>query len=119
MQLFLTGVSLALVSSLYICITSMRKVPVAVAGFFLALAFDFSFIVHVPFRKLSLPLTESQELMHLAKMSGRQGKWMRAFMRSCTPIKLSLGDGGNFFDKLTSLVIWQFCVDLLITILLV
>jgi hypothetical protein len=38
------------------------------------------------------------------------------FLRSCSPLKLSMGDG-TFFDRLTSLVIWEVCVGLLVNLL--
>ncbi|OXA42579.1 hypothetical protein Fcan01_22435 [Folsomia candida] len=91
-------------------------IPVPVLIFFLAIAVDFWIIIHAVFKVLSYPYVESLEFIHLVN-KGKCSKWEGRFIKSCPPSKLSLGDGG-FFDTLTSLVIWQKCIDFLITFLL-
>ncbi|OXA54630.1 hypothetical protein Fcan01_11367 [Folsomia candida] len=43
--------------------------------------------------------------------------WFKKFLTSCPPLKVGMGDG-KFFDGLSAFVIWQFCVDRLINLLL-
>lgn len=117
MQILVGGIILAVITSYFILLTSLDKVPGPVAIFFALMAFDFTFVIHFLFKKVSIPCVESGELLEKLKSNERKSKWFTAFVRSCSPIKLSLGDGG-FFDRLTSLVIWKFCMDQLITILL-
>lgn len=102
--------------ALFLLITSSNIIPVPVLIFFLAIAVDFWIIIHAVFKVLSYPYVESLEFIHLVN-KGKCSKWEGRFIKSCPPSKLSLGDGG-FFDTLTSLVIWQKCIDFLITFLL-
>lgn len=74
------------------------------------------FVIHYYFKLVSYPDIKSDKLRNTWKQ--KKDKWVRAYLRSCHPIKLSLGDG-TFFDKMTSLKIWQFCIETLVDILLI
>lgn len=114
MQFFLGGLVLAVVSALYIFLTSLKKIPIFVAIFFTMIAFDYLFVIHYLFKKVSIPFVQSNEFLKRFKNRKVKSKWCTVFVKSCSPIKLGMGDG-NFFDRLTSLVTWQFCVDKLVT----
>lgn len=109
---------LATVVSLYMVLTSLKNVPGPVAVTFIGIAFDFTFVILVVFKRVSLPYSASEEFLLKAKPFSMtvRNSWLRRYIRSCTEAKLKLGDDG-YFDKLTSLVIWQLCVDNLITVL--
>lgn len=119
MQLLLSGTILAVVASFYILLTSLKIIPIAVAIFFAVIAFDFSFAIYFLFKKVSYSYVQSESLLQKVKKADEfKSKRVAAFVKSCSPLKLAMGDG-NFFDETTSLVMWQFCIDQLITLLLI
>lgn len=110
------GVSMFVSFSLYIIISSTSEVPFTIFVLFSAVALNMSVIIVWPFKLMGVPFVKSVELLKsLQRMNGLG--WVKRFVRSCPPSKLSLGDGG-FFDKATSLVILRKSIDLLITFLL-
>lgn len=102
--------------ALFLIITSSRIVPLPVLTLFCLVVVDFGIVIQAVFKILSYPYVKSVEFIGLVEMA-RYSKSEHRFIQSCPPFKLSLGDGG-FFDKLTAFVIWQKCIDLLITFLL-
>jgi hypothetical protein len=110
------GIMLALITGMYMILTSLDKVPLHVAILFTVIAFEMGFFVHYVFKKAAEPFSKSLEIQ--ARTKGIRDAYVRRFRASCQPIKFGLGDGG-FFDDTTSLVVWQMCVDELITILFI
>lgn len=102
--------------ALCLIITSSSTVPLPVLILFSIVAADLCIVIHAVFKILSYPHVKSLEFIEFVKTRS-YSKWEHRFILSCPPSKLSLGDGG-FFDKLTSFVIWQKCIDFLITFLL-
>lgn len=116
MALLVCGIILAEVTCLYMTLTS-RDV-LSPPGFFMfaLIGNNMVFVIHYYFKLVSYPDIKSDKLRNTWKQ--KKDKWVRAYLRSCHPIKLSLGDG-TFFDKMTSLKIWQFCIETLVDILLI
>jgi hypothetical protein len=111
---------LAEVVSLYCIIRLHNVMPVTMLDFFGIIALDGFVVVHLIFNLMSRPYLASIEFKAgIMKVAGahknRESKWIQKFVTSCSPIQLKMGDG-NFFDTLTALNIWQFCVDNLITL---
>lgn len=117
MPVAIGGVAIAEAAALFIILTSVSRLPVPVLVLFSMVAIDFFVVIHVLFNILSYTFVSSVKFVDLKKRGRRTSKWLRAFMKSCSPLKLSMGDG-KFFDRLTSFVIWRHCVDMLITFLL-
>lgn len=115
MSMIIGGVMLAEITSLFLVISSIHELPLAVAMFFMALAIDFFVVIHVMFKSLCRPYLASVEFVKRAQRK-RNGKWLNKYLKSCTPLKLSMG-GGCFFDRLTSFVIWKLCVDQVVNLL--
>lgn len=117
---FLSGTIIAEVSSLYVLITSLKQLPLEVAIFYLTIAFDFGVGIHVLGTYLSIPFLEGEEFRKNVTREWRAPptKWFSRYLKSCPAIRLSMGDG-SFYDSATSLVIWQFCVDQLVSLLLI
>ncbi|OXA46206.1 hypothetical protein Fcan01_19286 [Folsomia candida] len=116
MPLAIGGVIAADTVSHYILITSYDKIPLSILFLFVIIALDCVILIHVMFNMLGKPYTTSCDFIEF--MKSRNGpKWVKRFMRSCHPSKLTMGDG-TFFDRSTSLVIWQKGIDYLITLLL-
>ncbi|OXA40326.1 hypothetical protein Fcan01_24984 [Folsomia candida] len=116
MPVVIGGVIAADTVSLYILVTSYDQVPLLILILFSIICLDCMIIIHVVFNILSKPYTTSCDFIEF--MKSRNGtKWVKRFMRSCQPSKLTMGDG-TFFDRLTSFVIWQKGIDYLITLLL-
>jgi hypothetical protein len=114
--MFVGGTMMAEIASLYVLITSSHQLPLPAALFFLVVAIDFAIFIHVIFKSLCRPYLASVAfLKHVGKL-GKRDKYLVRFLRSCSPLKLSMGDG-TFFDRLTSLVIWEVCVGLLVNLL--
>lgn len=102
--------------ALYTIITSTSEVPIPVIILFSTVAVDLLIVIVGPFKMMANPLVKSIELLEALQWMNGSG-WIRRFVRSCPPSKMTLGDG-KFFDKATSLVICSTCADLLITFLL-
>lgn len=108
------------ISSLYIIISSWSKLSANVALFFLLMVIDFFAVIQFMFHSLSYSHVASVKFVKNARrISNQIGRdtWFRKFLRSCAPLKVGMGDG-KYFDELTTFVIWQFCVDRLINLLL-
>lgn len=116
MAILVGGVTLCTSIAFYLLITSAHVVPLPVLILFSIIAFDFFFAVHGVFKIVSYPYTKSLDFFQLVKV-GNYTKYELRYIKSCPPSKLSLGNGG-FFDRLTSLVIWQKCIDYVIMFLL-
>lgn len=117
MSLLLLSIMTAEIMSMYILSTSFNQLTLPIRVFFLVVWVDFFFDIHVLIKCLSLSHLCSE--LFVKNMKGRtRSAWGKRFIRSCSSLRISLG-GGNFFDGVTSLVIWQFCVDRVINLLLV
>lgn len=117
MSLVLGGVVMAEVLSLYILITSWKPIPITVAVFFTLVAFDFSVVINYILNDLSRYFVASVGYIETVKRSAKGTKWSNGFLKSCPPLKFPVGDG-TFFDKMSSLNIWQTCINHLVTLLL-
>ncbi|OXA61996.1 hypothetical protein Fcan01_00121 [Folsomia candida] len=114
MSMILGWAMMAEVTTLYVFMTA-QNLPYAVVVYMGAMATNMFILIQVVFRALSVPYLTSRKF---ARCQGQpRGKWLSKFLRSCSPLKVSVGDG-NFFDRLTSLVISNMCLDMLITLLL-
>lgn len=119
MAIGLLGIIIAETTSLYVLTTSSSKVTVPILEFFIMIGADFFGVIHVVYRILSLPHLSSKKLIRNAKLVQKgDSPWFTRFLKSCSPLKIGMGDG-NFFDRLTPFVIWQFCVDMLVNMLLI
>lgn len=116
MQLCIGGIVVCETVSLYILVTSYHRIPLSVLFVFIICALDCGIVIQVIFNILSYPYTKSCDFIDSMK-SVDGTKWVKYFMRSCQPSKLSMGDGG-FFDRLTSFVLWQLSINNLITLVL-
>ncbi|OXA44771.1 hypothetical protein Fcan01_20892 [Folsomia candida] len=118
----MTGLALAFIinteiESLYAIIMCRDKLPLPILLLFAMALIDFFLVIHVFLRALSKPYVSSVEFVSNFNRLGGMDEWRRKFLKSCQPVKVAMGDG-NYFDGLTSLVIWQFCVDTFISIVL-
>lgn len=102
--------------ALYTLITSASIVPLPASILFGTVAFDLLILIVGPFKMMADPFIKSIQLLKSVKTMNRS-KWIRRFVRSCPPSKLSSGDG-KCFDRATSIVICSKCADLVITFLL-
>lgn len=118
MTLILSGFMTEAITSFYMVVTSLRVVPTPIALEFIILSVNSFVVIIDAFKRLSVPYLKSQEFLSKQKVFSSKDKWFRRFLKSCQEAKLNLGENG-FFDRLTSLVIWHFCIDNLITLLLV
>lgn len=116
MPLLLLLVILSEIVSIYILSTSANNLTLPIAIFFLVVWIDFSVDVHVLIKCLSLSRLCSERFVRNMKSRTRTA-WGKRFVKSCPYLRISMG--GNFFDRLTSPMIWQFCVDRVINFLLV
>lgn len=87
------------------------------AVFFYLMGIDFFVIIQITLNSQSKSYVASENFAKNMKRLKSQNPWIRKFLRSCPPLKVGMGDG-KFFDALTAFVIWQFCVDKLISMLL-
>lgn len=120
MPVLLMAIIIAETTALYVLTTSSSKLPVAILGCFTMIGADFVGVIHVIYRILGLPYLSSKKLIGNVKLCQKGGNsaWFKRYLKSCPPLKIGMGDG-TFFDRLTPIVIWQFCVDRLISMLLV
>ncbi|OXA40779.1 hypothetical protein Fcan01_24489 [Folsomia candida] len=95
--------------ALFILTTSLDKLPLPIIGLFLLLAIIFFNVIQGLFKVLSKPF-ENSNMFIIEIRTGRHSAWVKRFMRSCPPVKISMGNGA-YFDGLSALVIWQFCID--------
>lgn len=117
MSSFVGGVILAESVALYVLFNSFAKIiPRVVILIFLIVAMDMFIVILTLFKVLARPLATSCALLRTVK-NVKMSKYMRTFVRSCPPSKLRNGNG-KYLDKMSSLIVWQTCVDLLITLLL-
>ncbi|OXA38643.1 hypothetical protein Fcan01_26586 [Folsomia candida] len=112
----LGGISVAETVSLYVLVTSHDRFPIIILLMFLMVALDCFVVIHSVCKIVAKPYSKSCNFIEFMKIRNLS-KWVKYFMRSCRPSKFSMGDG-TFFDRLTSFVLWQKCIDLLITLLL-
>ncbi|XP_035708210.1 uncharacterized protein LOC118435850 [Folsomia candida] len=124
LSIFLTFTMVGEVSALYIIISSWAHLPVEAILLFLLLSLDFFVVIHIMLHSLSLPNTASIEflknggkILKLQKIGRKDCFLLRKYLRSFPPLKVGMG-GGKYWDKRTSLTVWQFCVDRLINLLL-
>lgn len=104
--------------ALYPLIASASVVPLPLLVLFANVSLDFFIAIVGLFKIMSFPFTKSVDLLNsLQRINIKPANWVNRYLRSCSPSKLTLGDG-RFFDRSTSLLIWAQCVDLLITFLL-
>lgn len=102
--------------ALYIIITATSAIPIPILLLLSSVAVDLFVLIVGPFRIMANPLVKSIALLESLKRMN-ESKWVKRFVRSLPPSKMTLGDG-KFFDKATSLVIYSKCADLVITFLL-
>lgn len=117
LQLTLGLTIIAEISALYVMIISSNHLTVDAAMFFVLMGVDYFIVIHVVLRALSKSYVTSVKFIQSMKRLHKRDPWFKKFLRSCPSLKVGMGDG-KFFDGLTSLVIWQFCVDRLISLLL-
>lgn len=119
MPTFIGCMIFAEIASLYIMITSVNHLPITVFAFFFMVANEVSTVIHVVFKSLSTPYTKSTQFVNevLRRDKREISKWTNKFLKSCSPCKILMGDGSHF-NSISSLIIWQFCVEMLITLLL-
>ncbi|OXA44836.1 hypothetical protein Fcan01_20942 [Folsomia candida] len=103
--------------SLYVIIASLENISFGVASFFFLIGLDFFLIIHVTLHSQSKPYVVSVKFFENMKTLRLKSAWFKKFLKSCPPLKVGMGEG-KFFDELTSFIIWQFCVDRLINMLL-
>ncbi|XP_035711382.1 uncharacterized protein LOC118436855 [Folsomia candida] len=103
--------------SLYVIITSWEKISFGVSAFFYLMGIDFFVVIHITLHSLSKSYVVTVKFAKNMTSLRSQNAWFKKFLRSCPPLKVGMGDG-KFFDGLTSFIIWQFCVDRLINMLL-
>lgn len=116
MAVFVGAITLCESSILYLLVTSGNIVPFPVFVLFSIAAVDYLIIMLGIFKIISNPYVKSVKFLKLLGIK-KVGKWEVRFIKSCPPSKIMLGNG-KFFDQLTSIIIWQKCVDFLITLLL-
>ncbi len=120
MSMLLAGCMESEVTNLHMVITSLKIVPIAAGLLFTTVAIDGFIIIQVMFKMLSIPYLSSVEFVKKAKTSTsnrKDAKWAGKFLKSCAPLKIAMGDG-NFFDRLSSFVIYKVCLDQVIALLL-
>ncbi|XP_035716515.1 uncharacterized protein LOC118439372 [Folsomia candida] len=112
------GIIVGETASLYVLLTSTKILPLPVLAFFVIVAVDLFVVIHVIFHSLSDLFEVSVGFLDEMKLYHKFGnrKWFKKFLKSCPPLKLTIGDG-QYFDRMTALGIWQYCVDQLITLL--
>lgn len=115
MATYVCGLIMGQVSCLYMVLTSWASLPYLAVCMFAVFGNNLFFHIHYFIKILSSPYLKSREFVSMGRQ--QRNKWMQTYLRSCYPIRLSMGNG-TFFDKLTSLNVWQFCIDRLVTILL-
>lgn len=116
---FLSFIMIGQISSLYIIITSWSHVSAGLMLLFVLLVVDFFSIIHMFLNSLSYSHVASARLIKTVKRSKKWGNMgCRKFLSLCPPLKVGIGDG-KFYDKLTSLTIWQFCLDRVINLLII
>ncbi|OXA63561.1 uncharacterized protein LOC118433884 [Folsomia candida] len=103
--------------SLYVIITSWNNLSFGVSAFFCLMGMNYFLIIHITLDSLSKSYVATVKFSKHMKRLRSRNAWVKKFLASCPPIKVGMGDG-KFFDGLTSLIIWQFCVDRLINLLL-
>lgn len=109
------GIVVAETVSLYILVTSHDQIPFLVLLIFIIIAVD-CMCMYVVFKIASYPYTKSCQFIEFMKTKDGT-KWIKRFMSSCPPSRLTMGDG-TFFDRLTAFVVWKKSMDFLITLLL-
>lgn len=114
-QLVVGGTILAEMFSLHVLITSSHVLPAPLILLFSIVGIYFFLTIQIIFKVLSYPYVKSKCMINSGKRCSN--KSVRVYVRSCSPIKLSLGDGG-FFDKLTCCQISLYTTDKLVTLLL-
>lgn len=102
--------------AIYILMKSGELIPLPIFVLLSIAAIDYLIVILGIFKIGSNPYVKSMRFIQLTK-TNKLSKYEVAFIKSCPPSKLSLGDG-RFFDRLTSFVIWQKCIDWIITFLL-
>ncbi|OXA54615.1 hypothetical protein Fcan01_11135 [Folsomia candida] len=90
--------------ALYIIITATSAIPIPILLLLSSVAVDLFVLIVGPFRIMANPLVKSIALLESLKRMN-ESKWVKRFVRSLPPSKMTLGDG-KFFDKATSLVIY-------------
>lgn len=122
MSMLVYGWVIADVVSMYSIIRLRESLPALVFGFFLFLGYEGFLFIHFLFRDLRKPSEAFVEfhrntLSLLRTKSGRNQKYLGRMLWSFHPVAVTSHNGGTF-DNLTSLTIWQLCVDSLINLLL-
>lgn len=102
--------------ALYILLTSVKRLTIFVIILFIIIAFDIVIVIYIVFKIMSRPYIKSRKLLHFMRHGTRWrfNAWLKRFSKSCPPLKLCNG-GGKFFDRMSTILIWQSSVDLLIT----
>lgn len=108
---------IAEVTILYALITSGTVIPPTVAALFAVIALDFFLIIQIVFKMLRRPYVASMVFKQKVDTLEKRGRWFNRFMKSCSPVKVPMGDG-NFFDRKSSIVIWNVCINQLVALLL-
>jgi len=118
LQINIASWLLCCVVSMYIIIRMYNSIPFALYVFFILAGADAASLIHMQFKLLSDPCIKSQELLNQLKQLPNGGTtWARAYTKSCSRYQVKIANG-RFFDKRTSFVVWQFCVDRLVMCLI-
>ncbi|OXA49501.1 hypothetical protein Fcan01_15713 [Folsomia candida] len=93
--------------ALYTIITSTSEVPIPVIILFSTVAVDLLIVIVGPFKMMANPLVKSIELLEALQWMNGSG-WIRRFVRSCPPSKMTLAqksrlqssaESSRFLDK--------------------
>ncbi|OXA39027.1 hypothetical protein Fcan01_26066 [Folsomia candida] len=90
-QILLGGIIIVHTFGLYFLVQFWTTLPIPVSAFLIVLALANMFLILVVFRFVARPYCKSEEFLRTA--SQQRNKWLRRVMWSCSPIKLTLGDG--------------------------
>lgn len=105
------------IMTLHSLISSMERLPTPIATLLFVVAINLAGVIHAVFKASSYPFTKSCELIVSLKKCGGRSKFVRKYVAACRPTKIFVSHS-NFFDSTTSLHIWQFCLNQLISLLL-
>jgi len=107
------------ITSFYAIIRLRVTLPPEKFGKFILVAIDGAVMIHILFKLLAEPYTETMKMKkELKAFKGGGSKWLRCYARSCAPFKLKMTDG-RFFDTLTGPIVWQFDIERLVMCLLI
>ena len=107
----------------YLVISSWDQIPSLIYLVLLITSIDAGIGIQIWLKIISFSYKESQILVRNCRRikmgkRGNENKWFKRFVKSCWPCKLMIGDG-RFVDECTPLVVFDFCISSLASLLLV